>query len=75
LKILCQTLEGIKGAYERGGWYAIIEHLGEFAEQHIMGILLVGVGGLALALFLVMVFKGINREWKLPFVKYKPKNR
>ena len=40
-----------------------------------MGILLAGVGGLALALFLVMVFKGINREWKLPFVKYKPKSR
>ena len=75
MKILCQTLEGIKEATEHRDWYAIIENLGEFVEQHIVEVLLAGAGGLAVACFLVMVFKGINREWKLPFVKYKPKKR
>jgi len=56
-------------------WAVFMEQAGNWAEAHFYQIMLYGFGGLGLAFVIVIVFKGVNRRWKLPFVRYKPKKR
>lgn len=56
-------------------WAVFMEQAGNWAEAHFNEIMLYGFGGLGLAFVIVIVFKGVNRRWKLPFLRYKPKKR
>ena len=53
----------------------LLEQMEKLADAHFYQIMLYGFGGLGLAFVIVMVFKGVNRRWKLPFLRYKPKKR
>jgi hypothetical protein len=45
----------------------MLDQVTQFIEQNFKTLMLCGLGGLALALFIVVGFKAINGKWKLPF--------
>ena len=56
-------------------WMEFMEWASDWATVHFNELMLYGLGCFVVAFVIVAVFKGVNGDWKVPFIKYKPRKR